>query len=120
MNDCPTGFPLPQDPIGKAPPLNALITISAIDVHGHYGRYIRAGDASLLDQLSSGDAAEVVRRASAVNIGLTTVSPPLTALLPRFQADAVAGNIEAARVVAETPRLKQYVVIDPRRTETYA
>ena len=56
----------------------------------------------------------------AVNIELTTVSPPLTALLPRFQADVVAGNIEAARVVAETPGLKQYAVIDPRRRETYA
>lgn len=99
--------------------MNALNTISAIDVHGHYGRYIRAGNESLLDRLSSGDAAEVVRRACAVNIGLTFVSP-LTALLPRFQADAVAGNIEAARIVAETPGLKQYVVLDPRRMETFA
>jgi len=32
----------------------------------------------------------------------------------------VAGNIEAARVVAATPGLKQYVVIDPLRAETYA
>lgn len=99
--------------------MSALGTLSAIDVHGHYGRYIRAGDESLLDQLSSGDAAEVVRRASAVHIGLTIVSP-LTAILPRFQADAVAGNIEAARVVSETAGLKQYVVIDPTRAETYA
>jgi hypothetical protein len=92
--------------------------IPAIDVHGHYGRYVRAGDGSLLDSLSSGDAADVVRRGAAVNIVLTFVSP-LTALLPRFAGDAVAGNVEAARVVADTPRLKQYVVIDPRRAETY-
>jgi hypothetical protein len=91
--------------------------IPAIDVHGHYGRYVRGVD--LLDALSSGDAAEVVRRARAVNVVLTIVSP-LTALLPRFHGDAVAGNREAARVVAQTPGLKQYVVIDPRRQETYA
>ena len=56
----------------------------------------------LLDQLSSGDAEDVVRQDSAVNIELTTVSPPLTELLPRFQADVVVGNLEKARVVAET------------------
>jgi len=48
-----------------------------------------------------------------------TIVSPLSALLPRFQADAVAGNIEAARIVSQTPGLKQYVVIDPRRAETY-
>lgn len=93
-------------------------TIEAIDVHGHYGRYVRAGDLSLLDRLSSGDSVEVVRRARAAGIVLTFVSP-LTALLPRFQGDAVAGNDEAAQVVARTPELKQYVVIDPRRPETF-
>jgi predicted TIM-barrel fold metal-dependent hydrolase len=93
--------------------------IAAFDVHGHYGRYVRAGDESLLDRLSSGDAAEVVRRARAANIERTIVSP-LSALLPRFQADAVAGNREAAQIVAQTPGLKQYVVIDPRRAETFA
>ena len=98
--------------------MNASTPVSAIDVHGHYGRYVRAGDANLLDQFSSGDAAEVVRRAGVANIELTIVSP-LTALMPRLQADAVAGNIEAARVVGETPGLKQYVVIDPQRPETY-
>lgn len=99
--------------------MNDLHTIPAIDVHGHYGAYIRAGGDSLSDSFCSGDAAEVVRRASQVNVVLTIVSP-LTALLPRCRADAVAGNTEAARVVAQTPGLKQYVVIDPQRAETYA
>ncbi|MGE0374128.1 MAG: amidohydrolase family protein [Planctomycetaceae bacterium] len=89
----------------------------AIDVHGHYGTYIRRGDDS--DAFCSGDAADVARRARAAGIALTIVSP-LSALLPRFQANAVAGNIAAARVVAQTPGLRQYVVIDPQRTETYA
>ncbi|MCA9025644.1 MAG: amidohydrolase family protein [Planctomycetaceae bacterium] len=90
--------------------------IPAIDVHGHFGTYVRRGDLS--DGFSTGDAAEVVRRASESHIVLTFVSP-LSALLPRFQADAVAGNIEAARIVADLPALRQYVVIDPRREETY-
>jgi len=38
----------------------------------------------LLDQLSSGDAEDVVRQDSAVNIELTTVSSPLAELLTRF------------------------------------
>lgn len=99
--------------------MNSSQPILAIDVHGHYGRYIRTGGDGLSDSFCCGDAAEVVRRASAVDVALTIVSP-LSALLPRFAADAVAGNVEAARVVAGTPGLKQYVVIDPRREETYA
>lgn len=99
--------------------MNPINSIPAIDVHGHYGRYIGEAGDQLIDSFYSGDAAEVVRRASAVNIVLTIVSP-LTALKPRFRADSVAGNIEAARVVAQTPGLKQYVVIDPLRPQTYA
>ena len=92
--------------------------IEAIDVHGHYGSYEQDG-AAFLRSLMSGDAAEVVRRARAVNIRWTAVSP-LLGLLPRGQADAAAGNAEAARVVAETDGLLQWVVVDPRRPETYS
>jgi predicted TIM-barrel fold metal-dependent hydrolase len=66
----------------------------------------------------TGDAATVVERARRANIALTIVSP-LEALLPRGKGDAVAGNRNAARTCAETPGLAQYVVIDPRRPETY-
>jgi hypothetical protein len=99
--------------------MDSIASVFAIDVHGHYGTYIQADKDPLYNQMMTGDAAEVVRRASAVNVGLTIVSP-LLALLPRFQANAAAGNEEAARIVAQTPGLKQYVVIDPRRPETYA
>ncbi|MBI3861730.1 MAG: amidohydrolase family protein [Planctomycetia bacterium] len=99
-------------------PTGQITDVAAIDVHGHYGRYVRSADNGLCDRLSSADAAEVVRRARAINIELTIVSP-LLALLPRFKGDAVAGNIEAASVVAQTPGLKQYVVIDPRSAATY-
>ena len=98
--------------------MDSLRSISAIDVHGHFGRYIRAGQESLLDELSSAGAEEVVRRASQANIDLTFVSP-LTAILPRFRGDAVAGNLEASAVVAGVRGLRQYVVVDPRRAETY-
>ena len=96
----------------------AAASIAAIDVHGHYGTYVRQGNSELLNRLMTGDAAEVVRRAQAVQIECTIVSP-LSALLPRFQADAVAGNHEAAWIVPQHPGLRQYVVIDPRRLETY-
>jgi hypothetical protein len=78
------------------------LDIPAIDVHGHYGDYVRRGDAG--DNFYSASAEEVVRRAAEVNVVLTIVSP-LSALLPRFQADAVAGNREAAEIVPKTPGL---------------
>lgn len=99
--------------------MDSIASISAIDVHGHYGVYRQVDKSELYNRLMSGDAAEVVRRAAAVNVGLTIVSP-LLALLPRFQANAAVGNEEAARIVARTPGLRQYVVIDPLRPETYA
>lgn len=99
--------------------MNPAASISAIDVHGHYGNYIQTGRPELYNQMLSGDAGEVVRRATEVNIGLTIVSP-LLALHPRFQANAAVGNQEAAQIVALTPGLKQYVVINPQQRETYA
>lgn len=92
-------------------------TLQAIDVHGHYGLYDR-GQRDVSNEFMSGDANVVAERARRANIRLTIVSP-LEALLPRGQGDAVAGNRNAARIVAETPGLLQYVVVDPRRPETY-
>jgi hypothetical protein len=92
-------------------------TIQAIDAHGHFGRY-DCGREEMVNELMTGDAAVVVDRARRANIRLTIVSP-LEALLPRGQGDAVMGNRNAARVVAEYPDLLLYVVIDPRHPETY-
>jgi len=61
----------------------------------------------------TGSAKEVVRRARQVNVEWTVVSP-LKSLFPRGGADAAAGNIEADKVVPETPGLLQWVVIDPQ------
>lgn len=66
----------------------------------------------------SGDAARVVGRARAAGIRWTVVSP-LLGLMPRGHSDAVAGNAEAARVVAETAGLLQWVIVDPRLPATY-
>lgn len=91
--------------------------IEAIDVHGHFGPYRREGH-PLLNELMTGDAATVVRRARAADTRLTLVSP-LLALLPRLQADAVAGNDEARRVLPGREGLLGWVVIDPRKPRTF-
>jgi predicted TIM-barrel fold metal-dependent hydrolase len=93
-------------------------SIRAIDVHAHYGRNLRQGVPDYINDFMTGDAAEVARRAAVANIEWTIVSP-LEGLFPRFHGDAVAGNVSAARDVAATPGLLQYVIIDPRRPETY-
>lgn len=99
--------------------MDSIASVYAVDVHGHYGTYFREGRSELHNQFMTAEATEVVSRGRAAQVGLTIVSP-LKALHPRFKADAFAGNLEAARVVAETPGLRQYVVIDPLRPETYA
>jgi predicted TIM-barrel fold metal-dependent hydrolase len=91
--------------------------IEAIDVHGHYGRYGR-GEDNLVNELMSGDASEVVRRARQARTYWTVVSP-LLGLLPRGGGDPVAGNRECADVVARTDGLLQYVIVSPLHPETY-
>ncbi len=89
----------------------------AIDVHAHYGRYVR-GKIAMIDQFASGDAETVVARAKRANTRLTIVSP-LLGLLPRNQADAFAGNEEAARIVPQTEGLLQWVIVHPLQPRTY-
>lgn len=92
-------------------------SIQAIDVHAHYGNYER-GKEDIVNDFMTGAADLVVRRARQANIRLTVVSP-LEALLPRFGGDPVSGNSNAARIVAETDGLLQWVVIDPLKPRTY-
>ena len=89
----------------------------AIDVHAHFGNSI-SRKSELLDRLTTGDASVVVHRAALARTRLTVVSP-LLAFFPRFHGDAVAGNREAARVVAENEILRQWVVVNPLVPETY-
>jgi predicted TIM-barrel fold metal-dependent hydrolase len=92
-------------------------SIQAIDVHGHYGNY-HCGKSDIVNEFMTGDPQVVVERARRANIRLTIVSP-LEGLLPRGHGNAISGNRNAARIVADIPGLLQYVVIDPREPETY-
>jgi predicted TIM-barrel fold metal-dependent hydrolase len=91
--------------------------IQAIDVHAHYGRWDREG-MDLTSTMMSGDAQHVIDRARLANTCLTVVSP-LQALMPRFQGDPVGGNEHAAQLMPQHPELRQWVVIDPRKPDTY-
>ncbi len=91
--------------------------LKAIDVHAHLG-VCRGGKSKLLDEFRSGDAETVLRRAQQANTCLTIASP-IEALMPRFKADPVRGNEEAARIIAQTEGLLQWVVVDPLKPETY-
>ncbi|MBM3237715.1 hypothetical protein FJZ31_15610 [Candidatus Poribacteria bacterium] len=91
--------------------------IQAIDVHAHFGKYL--GRSELVNKFMSADADIVVQRARLANTLLTIVSP-LAALMPRLSGDPVSGNVNAAKVVAETEGLLQWVVVDPTRPQTYA
>jgi predicted TIM-barrel fold metal-dependent hydrolase len=89
----------------------------AIDVHGHYGAYTD-GKSELGDWCMSASADEVASRARQMNVQWTIVSP-LLGLLPRFGADAAEGNTEASKLIAATPGLLQWVIINPLQPKTY-
>lgn len=92
--------------------------IPAIDVHAHYGCYIRGGVDPRIEQFMTASAEEVVRRARKANIEWTIASP-LRALLPRGGGDPIGGNDEAAATIANTDGMLQYVVVDPLTPATY-
>ena len=91
--------------------------VQAIDVHAHYGAY-PVGRSVLIARFMGGDADVIVARARLANTALSIVSP-LKALMPRFKADAAAGNEEAASVVPELDELRQWVVVHPLQPRTY-
>ena len=108
----------PQEPsVCSASDVEAARKIRAIDVHAHYGIYIRP-NSELQNSFATGSAKTVVERAGQANTDWTIVSP-LSGLLPREGADAVAGNIEAAQVVPETDGLLQWVIVNPLQKGTY-
>ncbi|MDP6447016.1 MAG: amidohydrolase family protein, partial [Pirellulaceae bacterium] len=98
--------------------MTASRQITAIDVHAHYGDYIRADGSQLINDFCSGDAATVVSRAAEANVRLTIASP-LSGLLPRGKCDAVAGNEQAAAVAAQTEGLLQWVIAHPGQPDTF-
>lgn len=97
--------------------MNDSTTIPAIDVHAHYGSYVR-DNMPLINKFSSGTPDEVVARARQSNTRYTVVSP-LLGLLPRGGGKPVEGNVEAAGVVGKHEELLQWVIVDPQVSETY-
>ena len=92
--------------------------LQAIDVHGHYGRWVQDEARCHVGECMSGTTATVVARAKQAHIEWTVVSP-LAGLMPRGRADAIKGNEEANRVVDETDGLLQWVIVNPWQPETY-
>lgn len=96
----------------------SITDVMAIDVHAHYGDYYREEATEEQNRFMGGDGETVVARAREARTQYTIVSP-LSGLFPRGQADAAAGNEEAARVVAATPGLLQWVIVHPLQRETF-
>ncbi len=91
--------------------------IQAIDVHAHYGPFVRL-ELPLNSRLVSQGPAKVVELARLAGTELTIASSSL-ALTPRGQADAAAGNDDAMREVTRTQGLAFWVVVHPLQPRTY-
>ncbi len=92
--------------------------VEAIDVHAHYGTYVREGDA-LKGHLMSGGLETVLSRARQARVALTVVSP-LLGLLPRLEGDPVRANRETPEAVASVQGLAYWVLVSPLAPETMA
>jgi predicted TIM-barrel fold metal-dependent hydrolase len=98
--------------------MQSISLIQAIDVHAHFGVYFRRELSELANHFMTGSAELVVQRAM-LSQTLYTVVSPLKALLPRGEADAFAGNVEAAKVVNRMDGLLQWVVVHPFQLQTF-
>ena len=92
--------------------------IEGIDVHAHYGACVGAPH-HLTDELATGDAEEVLRRARIARICLSIVSP-LAAFFPEGEADPEAANMDAQKTVEALGGLLRWVVVDPQKPRTFA
>jgi len=97
--------------------MSAIRDLQAIDVHAHFG-VSRSEGSALKRRFMSADPRTVADRAERANTRLSFVSP-LRALMPRCGADPEGGNEEAAEAVAQDDRLRQWVVVDPLKPETF-
>lgn len=90
--------------------------MKAIDVHAHFGPFDR-GPGGLLDRMMSGDIGVIRRRALAVDVRLTIVSP-IHALMP-YGGDPFRGNDDAVRAAEAHSDIRFWAVLDPRIRESY-
>ena len=91
--------------------------IKAIDVHAHYGPF-QLKESPVFSQLMSSGADRVVERAKMSNTEFTFVSPS-GALTPPGDNDAITWNEQASNDIRRIPELRFWVVVDPRKAETY-
>lgn len=91
--------------------------IEAIDVHGHYGLYA-SSSCDTVNRMMTATAEEVVALARAARTCLTLVSPT-QAISPSVDNDAVSANADAAARIPQVGGLRYWVVVDPRKPETY-
>jgi predicted TIM-barrel fold metal-dependent hydrolase len=92
--------------------------IAAIDVHAHYGDYLR-GEDELVDHWLSCSAIGVVERARQQAHVELTIASPLAGLMPRGGSDPVTANEEAAATVASIEGLLQWVIVHPDVPKTF-
>jgi len=91
--------------------------IQAIDVHGHFGKYVN-GKFELIKKFMSADAEEVARRARIAHTKLTIVSS-MQAITPKSKGDILKSNIDAEHIVSKTDGLLLYAVVNPTNHGSY-
>lgn len=94
----------------------SIRSLQAIDVHSHLGVYDCGID--MHRRFMSGDAATLLRLASMACTEITVTSS-LKAIFPEGDGDAVAGNEEVLQAVKDNEGLRFWVVLDPRRQESF-
>ena len=98
--------------------IRSIQDIPSVDVHAHYGPYKNAKH-ELINSFMTRDASFVARCAEQANTRYMVVSP-MAAFMPRGEKnDTIRANEDAVRVVEQTERFLQWVVIDPRKKQTY-
>ena len=91
--------------------------LMAIDIHAHYGRYVKE-ESPVLSQLMSAETSDVIELARMANTELTCVSP-IAALMPPGKNDAILWNTRASEETQGIRDLRFWVVVDPKKEETY-
>jgi len=91
--------------------------IGAVDVHAHYGLCTDSAY-EINNKFMSGDIKWVDYNAQKAGVKCTIVSP-LEALMPRGRSNPEEANALSMKLIEETANFLFWVVIDPRKKETF-